>query len=263
MAKALAPRLAALILALPAAAQEAPRPLRLDLGTTLAVTGGAAGGALLADLLHGALAPSGCRICETNAFDRWVRSGLRWSDTGSARGASDVLLVATPVLALGGLALSGRSAGGGSRVLLEDALVTAEAVSVAMLATQAAKYALGRRRPHAWADPATAGERDADLSFWSGHTATTFAAATAAGTVARLRGYSSWPWILGLGVAGAAACGWLRIAADRHWATDVLVGAAVGSLAGLGMPAWLHGRREGSGQSLRVTGVPLGIAGTF
>jgi len=263
MVRRFAALLAALALASPAAAQEAPRPLRLDLAPTLAVTGGAAGAALLADLLHGPLAPSGCRICETNDLDRWARGQLRWSDTASARRVSDVLLVATPALAVGGLALSGWRAGGGRRAILEDALVTAEAVSVAVLATQVAKYAFGRRRPDAWADPGAAGGRDANLSFWSGHTAATFAAATAAGTVARLRGYPAWPWILGLGVASAAACGWLRIAADRHWATDVLVGAAVGSLAGLGMPAWLHGTQDGPGQSLRVTGIPLGIAGTF
>jgi len=262
MANRTASLLAALALAAPAAAQEAPRPLRLDLGPTLAVTGGAAGAGLLSMLLERPLAPADCRWCDANRFDGWARGQLRWSDAASARLGSDVLLVATPLLAAGGLALAGGRAGGG-RVVLDDLLVTAEAVSVAALATQVAKYAFGRRRPYAWADPSAAAERDADLSFWSGHTATTFAAATAAGTVARLRGYRSWPWILGLGMAGAAACGWLRVAGDRHWATDVIVGAAAGSLAGFGMPAWLHAPREGQGAALRVTGIPLGIAGTF
>jgi membrane-associated phospholipid phosphatase len=33
-----------------------------------------------------------------------------------------------------------------------------------------------------------------------------------------------------------AATGYLRIAADRHYATDVLAGAAVGTGVGLGWP---------------------------
>jgi membrane-associated phospholipid phosphatase len=134
---------------------------------------------------------------------------------------------------------------------------------VAVLATQIAKVAAGRARPYAWADPGAADNANANLSFWSGHTATTFAVASAAGTVARLRGYRSWPWIMGVGLAGASTCGWLRIAADRHWATDVLVGAAVGSLAGFGMPLLLHGRSDQPASALEITPLPLGIAGVF
>jgi len=44
--------------------------------------------------------------------------------------------------------------------------------------------------------------------------------------------------IAGLGFA-ATAC--LRIAADRHYATDVLSGAAVGSAIGFTVPHFAHG----------------------
>ena len=39
----------------------------------------------------------------------------------------------------------------------------------------------------------------------------------AAGTVALVRGYESGPWILGLGLAGAATTGYLRVAADAQF----------------------------------------------
>lgn len=253
----------ALLLALPAGAAE-PEPLRLDLPVTLGVTAGAGALALLGVALEGDLAARACRSCEPNPFDRWVRGELRWRDTVAARLGSDVLAGAVPLGAAAALALSGWRAGG-SRAAFEDLAVAAEAFSIALLATEVVKLAAGRQRPYAWADPA-ARDADANLSFWSGHTAATFAAASAAGTVARLRGYRSWPWILGIGLAGATATGWLRIAADRHWATDVLVGAAVGSAAGFGLPMLLHGRR-GDGATapggLSLTPLPLGIAGTF
>ena len=250
--------LLALSLALPARAE--PRELRLDEPAALATTGGALTAALAAELLKPWVAPPACRVCGTNAFDRWARDALRWQDPGAARVGSDVLLAGVPLLAGGALALSAARAGGG-RAAGQDLLMVAEATSLALLATQAAKLAVGRIRPYAWADPAAAEDRDAWLSFWSGHAAATFAAASAAGTVARLRGYRSWPWITGLGLAGAAGCGWLRVAGDRHWALDVLAGAAVGSLAGFGLPAWLHGRR-GTGTA-PAAAATFGFSGTF
>src|SRR4029077_11064630 len=43
-----------------------------------------------------------------------------------------------------------------------------------------------------------------------------------------------WIWIGGVGLAGST--GYLRVAADRHFLTDVLVGAAVGTAVGTLMP---------------------------
>ncbi|MBI5069234.1 MAG: phosphatase PAP2 family protein [Deltaproteobacteria bacterium] len=255
---------AALLLALLAprpAAAAAPEELRLDLTRSAVVTGALLAGSLATALWQDRLTPPRCRVCGAGALDTWARDQLRWADGRGASTASDVMLVAVPALAGGALLVSSLQHGD-ARTALEDGLMLVEATSVAVLATQVAKLAAARLRPYAWADPAGGHGPDSRRSFWSGHTAFTFAAASAAGTVARLRGYRSWPWILGLGLAGAAATGWLRMAADRHWATDVLVGAAVGTAAGLGIPAWLHGRRGDAGAP-RVALVPLGIAGTF
>jgi membrane-associated phospholipid phosphatase len=255
--------LAALSLALAAPAPadaEPPAPLHLDVPLTLATTGGALAAVLASELLKGQLAPASCRICGTNALDTSVRRSLLWRNTTAASNASDILELGVPAAAGGALALSGYLAGG-TRTAAEDVLVTAEAVSAALLATQIVKYATGRSRPYAWADPAAARGKDANLSLWSGHTAATFAAAAAAGQVARMRGYRAWRWIMALGFAGAAACGYYRIAADRHWATDVVAGAAAGTAAGLGLPPLLHGPRAGDGP--RLTVLPTGVAGEF
>ncbi len=255
----------ALASALPARADDPPLDLQLDLPAALGITGAALGASLASALLKGDLAPQRCRICATDGFDATIRNALRWRNTAAAANDSDLLMVGVPLLAGGALVLSGWQAGG-ARTAGEDLLVAAEAVSIAVLATQVAKFSFGRIRPYAWASPSAVHGPDAFLSEWSGHTSATFAAAAAAGTVARLRGYRSWPWILGLGLAGAATCGWLRIAADRHWATDVLAGAAVGSLAGFGLPVWLHGRRDAAetgAAGVRLQPYPFGVAGTF
>ena len=223
-----------------------PLDLRLDLSETAGITGAALAASLATVLLKDQLAPHTCRICGTDGLDISLRRVLVWKDTAAASHVSDALEVGVPVLAAGALALSAWQ-GGGARTAGEDLLMATEAVSVALLATQVAKYAFGRVRPDAWANPSATRTPDSLTSMWSGHTSAAFAAAAAAGTVARLRGYRSWPWILGVALAGATVCGWMRIAADRHWATDVVAGAAIGSIAGLGLPVWLHGRTGAGG----------------
>jgi membrane-associated phospholipid phosphatase len=53
--------------------------------------------------------------------------------------------------------------------------------------------------------------------------------------------------------------------ADKHYLTDVLVGAAAGTLFGVGVPLLLHGRASSDGPtprsnvSMRMSGVPGGL----
>jgi len=259
--RALAASLLLALLASRPASAAAPEELHLDVSRSAVVTGALLAGSLASALLQDPLTPPRCRVCGAGRLDTWTRDQLRWADVRGAATASDVMLVGVPLAAGGALLASSFGAGRG-RTAFEDALMMAEATSAALLATQVAKLAAARLRPYAWADPAGSHDPDSRRSFWSGHTAFTFAAASAAGTIARLRGYPSWPWIMGLGLAGAAATGWLRMAADRHWATDVAVGAVVGTLSGVGMPLWLHARRGTAGAG-RVAAIPFGIAGEF
>jgi membrane-associated phospholipid phosphatase len=64
--------------------------------------------------------------------------------------------------------------------------------------------------------------------------------AISAGTVAHMRGYRHANLLYGGGVALSLATGYLRIAADKHWSTDVLTGWIVGAAVGYAVPRYLH-----------------------
>lgn len=157
-----------------------------------------------------------------------------------------------PFVALGGLALVGAH----DEALKSwpvDALVVTEAVAIAACVNQIVKFSFGRERPivHALAsaEKLTAAQpSDNNTSFYSGHTSLAFSLAVAAGTVATMRGYRWAPyiWVSGLVVAGTT--GYLRIAGDRHYATDVLAAATVGSALGFAVPFLFIGRWEVTGQ---------------
>ncbi len=217
--------------------------LELDLPLTL----GSAGAALALNQAAGKLTPA-CRWCVDNPFDRAVRGWLKADDTEPARFASDVFLVSTPFVMSGMGVLAATQEGRGNDVPL-NLLVMAEATSVALLTNVLAKVAFARERPrvHAMTPAQRANDReiaDRNVSFFSGHTAFTFALATSMGTVAELRGYRAAPAIWGVGLPLAATTGILRIVADRHYATDVLTGMVVGVAAGVAFPLLLHGRRD-------------------
>jgi membrane-associated phospholipid phosphatase len=125
-------------------------------------------------------------------------------------------------------------------------LLITEATSIAMLVNAVVKYAVGRSRPYVWmghpelyGDPA-----DYNVSFFSGHTTFTFALVVSAGTIFLMQGMPGAGWILGGGLALASFGGYLRMAAEQHYLSDVLVGAAVGSLVGWAVPFLFHRPRK-------------------
>jgi membrane-associated phospholipid phosphatase len=87
-------------------------------------------------------------------------------------------------------------------------------------------------------------EKDARLSFFSGHAAISFSSAVFASTVfGHYFPVSRWRpvvWVGSLALAGTTA--YLRYEAGKHYPTDILVGAAVGSAVGWLVPK-LHQRR--------------------
>ena len=102
------------------------------------------------------------------------------------------------------------------------------------------KTVLGRARPYTSLDTNPRsfvfgrGLKGSDYqSFPSGHATSAFAAAAAVS----LETAEWWPktrWIIGpILYGGAALVGVSRIYDDKHWASDVLMGAAVGTFAGL------------------------------
>jgi hypothetical protein len=121
-----------------------------------------------------------------------------------------------------------------------DILLLAESNLLCAGLTQLTKGAFARPRPYAYR-PEFEGKplgRDAFRSFVSGHTSAAFNGAVLAAVVYGKRHPGSREsrivWITGIGLA--TATGVCRVAAGRHFPTDVLAGAALGTLTGWLVP---------------------------
>jgi len=176
--------------------------------------------------------------------DRAVRRALLAPDPDAASTASSVVgFVALPLVWAVTDILSVHVQDRGWMELVEDLLVVAEAFVLTSLVTRLVKISTRRPRPYAEYGTADACGGDALLSFFSGHTSMSASVAASAATLAFLRGSRLAPWVAGLGAAMVVATGLLRIAADRHWASDVLAGLLVGTALGVAVPM-LHVRRS-------------------
>jgi membrane-associated phospholipid phosphatase len=265
MPRRLAPGVALLVvleLAARAPAQTAPASLRYDTAIDVPVALGGAAGWLGSELIaKGALAPSACRWCAPPGIDASVRDALKWDDTKTAESISNVMgfgLVPAALIGVDALMALHDDAG---HDVGADVLIVAEATVVAMDVNQLVKFVVGRERPFAHALPPDAkamiSTSDDNLSFFSGHTTATFALAVATGTVASMRGYRWAPVAWVAGPALAATTGYLRIAADKHYLTDVLTGAVVGSAFGFALPYFLHSAQSGSATNALGSSVVL------
>jgi membrane-associated phospholipid phosphatase len=134
------------------------------------------------------------------------------------------------------------------RAAVNLALTGLEAFSYSGLLSFVATRSFGRQRPDSaecYAQhPDGAGCSVDSESFWSGHTAI---AATSAGLVCASHHYLPlWKYesldvaACVLSSAGAVASATSRILADRHYASDVLMGGAVGFGLGYAVPVLLH-----------------------
>lgn len=184
---------------------------------------------------------------DINGFDRSATE--QWSTT--AADVSDVLvwtMMAAPV----GLAI----ATAGSRQSWTVAAMYGEALLLNNGLMQLLKGVTNRTRPYAYNDDPDIPddlrlEVGARRSFASSHTANAFTAAVFVSTVyGKLHPTSSaraWVWAGSLTLA--ATTGYLRYQAGKHYPTDIIGGAIIGSLVGWGVPK-LH----------EVAGVNLTIA---
>ncbi len=275
-----------------AEAQETPRvrTLRYDTRIDLAVTSMAGLWLATSEVLKADLVPKKCRWCyratdgssALNPYDGWVRRQLIWKDTATADLSSSIL--GFVLLPLGGLGMTAVAAQHDDALhgYPVDALVIVEASLLAANLNQLAKFAFARERPFVHFMPRvpegvrglTDSPSDDNLSFFSGHTNMAFAVATSSGTTATLRGYRLAPLVWAIGLTAAAAVGYLRIAADKHYLSDVLTAVVVGSLVGIGVPVLFHSARTSSdaappgaaGQALVPTAAghtPIGFGGAF
>ncbi len=132
--------------------------------------------------------------------------------------------------------------------LTDLGLHTTEAIVLSGAATGLLKGALGRQRPFV-------DERDGDdfafgrgfgngsrASLPSGHATAAFAAAAAIMEETR-HWWPHAPRVVGpVLYGGAAAVGLARMYDDKHWASDVVLGAGIGSLSGLSVVRYNHER---------------------
>ncbi|HEU5174364.1 MAG TPA: phosphatase PAP2 family protein [Gemmatimonadaceae bacterium] len=228
------------LLVLPAAAdaqqQPVPSPSRTELftWTDAAIFGGFA-------LATVAVAP----------LDREIAESLQRSNFQENRLLGDLSTVVRNVAAPGS-AIIGVGLYTVGRLTRNDraadlGLHGTEAVLIATGVGTLIKGTLGRARPYRDASRPKdfklgRGWRDSGdyRSFPSGHTIAAFAAAAAV-TTETDRWWPQGTWAVGsLMYGGAALAGASRMYNNRHWASDVLVGAAIGTFAGLKVTRWHH-----------------------
>ncbi len=257
-----------------------------DLRVDIPVTAGLAAVTVGFRLVRDDLEPSTCRWCdgstpgEVNAVDDWFRTALVRPDTHPANVTSYVLAFGAAPLSAAGMTLLASFHEGRQKGALVDVLAIAEAGFTAMLVTEVVESLVLRTRPyvHAIGDDEerarVIAETGAFHSFPAGHVVGAFGMAAAAGTVASMRDYRLAPLVWGSGLAIGAATAYTRIAADRHYFTDVVAGAAIGTAIGVAVPVLFHPpvRRRGVAKlfdraSLFVSPVPggnvVGIGGVL
>jgi membrane-associated phospholipid phosphatase len=213
----------------------------------------AAGTLTLSAYLLGLYRPSHFRTTGPWLFDRGAREVLRMESRNAritADAASDVLLWTVVMYPVVDAVLAATALQAEKPVAVEMAVQTSLVLSSAAALTYLTKNLFGRERPIGRACRAYSGyapecgDDVPPLSFWSGHAAASFAAATMACVHHRQldlygdEAGDAMACAVPLGVAAAVAL--LRVMADQHYASDVIVGAAAGALSGLGLGLLLH-----------------------
>jgi membrane-associated phospholipid phosphatase len=190
-----------------------------------------------------------------NELDEWGRRTISvpsYEDGQWAQDTSDLLLslnMAFPLL-VDSLVVSywyRRS----PEVAGQTALIAVEAMAFGSMLQGITSAGVGRERPYG-RDCGT--KVDSDLpecstnvryrSFFSGHTTLGFASAGVTCTNHAVHHLFGDPVADGIAcgatLTSATAIGMLRIVSQKHYVTDVLTGAAVGTVSGLGIPWLLH-----------------------
>lgn len=234
----------------PAASVGRGSPFALRLAVDLPVLLGSGAIAVASELAKSELPGPQCGACDPQQINPLDRLSLG-SHSQAARTASDVLLGASVGLPfiLDFFDVLGTHPRDGWRGYGKDVLILSEVFVVNASLNALVKYAVRRPRPLVYDnDPEafTAEERadpDAALSFYSGHSSVSFSMATAYSYLFMRRHPGSKlvvpVWIVSEGLAASTAA--LRVAAGKHFITDVLTGAAAGAAIGLLIP-YLHER---------------------
>lgn len=228
--------------------------------------------------------PRGSPVFGAGSFDRFFRDELRNSSKTDNFFAGTAGSIYTPLFFSVGALLAAAGVAGESAY--HDTATRALPLlwlSIAgnSLSTQVFKKSFGRERPFLKFDNQRALDAygdgdDARESFYSGHASTAFLSASFMDPVVADIVRSKWPdyslsldspwemWLArfgqGLAFYGlATAVAYSRIEIDKHYMTDVLAGAAVGTLHGQVLYRWSY-RRDPQGLTPRISMNPGGLA---
>lgn len=216
-------------------------------------------------LLPGAHCGLSCDASLINGLDH----GVTTKHNPTAKTASDIFVVGTMLTpALLGLtdAIVHRADRGWANYG-EDMLIVGETLAINYLLNDIVKFAIRRPRPlvyntsGAFSD-ADKQDPDAALSFYSLHSSFTFAAATSFSYLFNQRHPGDYKWTLPVWIGThvlAATTAYLRVEAGKHFWSDILIGAAVGSCIGILVP-YLHQDGDNKTQSdATVQSVQVGL----
>lgn len=179
-------------------------------------------------------------------FTHQLQVPARQANTTLKRGANIFRLIGDPGSILTGTAIYAIGSIDHQRRTQDLGLHTVESIVLANTITISTKLLAGRARPYKSPDKARTfqllrGLKSDDYrSFPSGHTTSAFAFAAAVTSETQ----KWWPhsrWILGpILYGGATLTGISRIYNQQHWASDVMVGAAIGTFTGLHVVRFQH-----------------------
>ena len=269
--------LAALVLCIGARAN-ADDEVSVDARVDVPVTAVGGAGWIASEIFKADIVPDRCRWCDRddaghdtlNGLDSTVRDAFKWDNTRTANAISNITgFGVAPVFALGGVTL-GAALDHRIKDAPADALLVIESTVLAADLNQFVKFVAMRERPFVHAlppldKPGTAQPADNNVSFFSGHTTLVFSLAIGAGTVMSMRHRKLAPIVWATGLTVAATTAYLRIAADKHYFTDVLAGAGFGSLFGFAVPFFFHSPVKTGDVAWSIVPVPggLGLGGTL
>jgi membrane-associated phospholipid phosphatase len=209
------------------------------------------------DLSPAACAPL-CDRTKINWLDRPFagRYAPGWTTAGTI--VSAAVLVAQPMSLL---PFETPAHAANDTVVLAQSVLFSNALSVI--------FEVGARRPRPWlyGTAAPLSERmdaNSSFSFWSGHTAASFAATFASWrTLGRLGVPTRARYVVfGLSLAASTFVAMSRVASGDHFPTDVMVGAGVGTSFGFLAPA-LHGRGVAVVPSVTADASSVSMVGTW
>ena len=254
-----------------AAQDKGGSPYKTDAALELSLSGAAIVTTALLPMLFvpdalDAPACGACDISTINAFDRPVTGYYN----KTARTISDIAvgtLIVSPFVftAIDTLALDG----GGLSAFASDATVLTETFAAQLALMQIVKHIAQRPRPFTYNPDADADKKldfDSTLSFYSGHSSSAFSMAIAYAITYQERHpddpkrFLVWGGELSL----AALTATMRVSAGKHFWSDVITGALVGTAFGVLIPTLhLDEKRQSQDPVGASKAMPIMFRGVF